>query len=85
MAYAPHHGITVRDRLTLLAMHLVAKTARCASDRRGSTMTEYALTVAGLGLSTMGLSSAIGVELGQLLNAFGYEICLQTAQVCTGR
>ena len=61
-------------------MHVAA---RFAADRQGSTVIEYGLTLGGIALSSLGVSSAVGVEFTELFNAIGFEFCLQRFDVCT--
>lgn len=74
---------TIRTKLVRSVDGLAAAVARFAADRQGSTVIEYGLTLGGIALSSLGVTSAVGIEVGEVFNAIGFEFCMQSFDVCT--
>ena len=64
------------------AAALLKQARNFAEDRSGSSVTEYAITLGGLGLGVSGITSVIGVDLEAIFRDIGREFCLMVSNIC---
>ena len=63
--------------------HGAAHACRCfAADRRGSTASEYALTLVFVALGGTGITTAIGIEVNDFFQRIELSLCMQVQQFC---
>lgn len=55
---------------------------RFAADRRGSTASEYALTLVFVALGGTGITTAIGIEVNDFFQRIELSLCMQVQQFC---
>ena len=76
---------TIRAGLGSLADRFATFFTRFAGDERASTALEYALTLGGIAMSTLGVTSVIGFEISGVFETIRLSFCLELYSVCTAR
>jgi len=64
-------------------IHGAAHAFECfAADERGSTASEYALTLVFVALGGTGITTAIGIEVNDFFQRIELSLCMQVQQFC---